>query len=107
MKVGRATQDLPGHRGEVVPGPEASRGGPGWECCLRRASCLGSALLKTRFHTSLEPQRKGLDCFRPLQKPALPGLGRGWDAGSSWSQTAPLEQQEAENQGLIAEGGEG
>lgn len=69
----------------------ASRGGG--------VSCLASPLLRTRLHTSLEPQRKGPDRFRPLLKPALPGLGQGWDAGSSWPQAAPPEQQEAENQG--------
>lgn len=83
------------------PEPEASpTRGARLGALLPTVSCLGSPML------SREPQRKGLDCFRPLLKPALPGLSCGWDRGSSWPQTSPCtpapslpEPQEAENLG--------
>lgn len=61
--------------------------------------------LLTRFHISRAPE-EGSGLLQAPLKPPLPGLGRGWDQGSSWPQTYPRpptthppEKQEAENQG--------
>lgn len=62
---------------------------------------MGSPLL-ARFHTSPEPQRKGLDCFRPLLKPALPVLGSGWGGRSSGPQTSPCTAQSSRKQRIGA-----
>lgn len=89
VKVGRAAQDPYCRWAEVRPGPEPHMVGQAGVLLPKGLLAFPptpSPVLKTRFHTSLEPQRKELDCFRPLLKPALlkpalPGLGHRWDTG--------------------------
>ena len=71
------------------PGPEPEASSPPHPGGARLGALLPQGLLLGLPHVKPGAPEEGARLLQAPLKPALPGLGCGWDRGSSWPQTSP------------------